>query len=114
MSTGLNAHIVVAKTAIRMAHELYEVWARQNHIYKQLKEATERGFKVKDPRRLFVKRVAPTLLQDARRAMAQTIAHPDTTEYMREQLAEALIKDAMLQANRFVEKERADVPSIVH
>lgn len=114
MSTGLNAHIQVAKVAIRMAHELYEVWAEQNHIYKQLKDAKERGFKVKDPRRLFVKRVAPTLLQDARRALAQTIANPNTTEYMREQIAEALIKDAALQANRFVEKERAFIPSTVH
>jgi len=108
---GLNAHRLVAETAVEMANELFEVYASEDAIYRGMKKAgltTE-----KQARKAFVARVAPRLLEDARQQLASCLASPDdrVTEHMKREIYEALIADNALRANRTVAGSAADIPS---
>ena len=110
---GLNAHRLVAAVAIEMAQELFEVYVRDNGVYRKLRadgQVTEKA-----ARRLFVERVAPRLLEDARAQLASMLG-PDapTCEYTKEQIYEALCLDSDLRANRFVAESQAVIPSTMH
>lgn len=111
---GLNADRLVAQTAIEMAHELFEVYARENAIYHALRQRGE--ITEKQARARFVKRVAPKLLEDARTTLTQMLGKPDdqVAPGMKEEIYEALVRDNALRANRMVAKERASVPSRLH
>lgn len=111
---GLNAHFLVAKTAVEMANELFEVYALENAIYRRLRadgQVTE-----KQARRVFVDRVAPKLLEDARQALTTMLEQPDdrVPVSLKNQIADALIADNELRANRVVAASQAVVPSILH
>lgn len=111
---GLNAHRLIAETAVEMANEFFEVYARQNDIYRKLRangQVTE-----KQARRYFVQRVAPTLLEDARKNLAECLNQPDdrVTPAMKEEVYEALRLDNDLRANRFVAEDQATVPMRLH
>ena len=110
---GLNAHRLVASVAIEMAQELFEVYARDNAVYRKLRadgQVTERA-----ARTLFVDRVAPRLLEDARAQLASMLAPgADTTEHIKTQIYEALCLDSDLRANRFVAEDQAAIPSAMH
>lgn len=103
---GLNAHRLVAETAVEMANELFEVYAMENAIYRKLRadgQVTE-----KHARHIFVERMAPRLLEDARQALTQCLAQPDDVcpVSQKDQIAEALIADNDLRAKRMI-AERA-------
>ena len=111
---GLNAHKLVAKTAMEMAEELFEVYALENGIYRAMRaegQVTER-----DARRHFVSRVAPRLLEDARQSLVQCLAQPDDVcpVSMKDEIAEALILDNDLRGKRMVAANRAKVPRHLH
>ena len=110
---GLNAHRMVASVAIEMAQELFEVYARDNAVYRKLRadgQVTERA-----ARTLFVEGVAPRLLEDARAQLASMLAaDAPTCEYTKEQIYEALCLDSDLRANRFVAEDQAAIPTALH
>ena len=103
---ALNAHFLIVKTAKEMANKLFEIYACDNLIYRTLRargEITE-----KQARHRFVNRVAPKLYEDARQMLVACLSQPDSqvTPTMKDEIAEALIGDAPLRANRMVAKER--------
>lgn len=111
---GLNAHIMVAKVAIEMAHEWYEVYMADNAMNHKMRaggQVTEVA-----SRKLFVELVAPRLLEDARKALVAMLTQPDdrVPVAMKDEIADALIKDSDLRGKRFVAEEEATVPGWVH
>jgi hypothetical protein len=111
---GLNAHRLVAETAVEMANELFEVYARDNATFHALRGRGE--ITTEQARLVFVDRVAPRLLSDARQALAACLKQPDDVmpRAQKDEIAEALILDAPLQAARFVAADQATVPRILH
>tara|TARA_R110000868_G_scaffold410518_2_gene698938 strand:- start:365 stop:784 length:420 start_codon:yes stop_codon:yes gene_type:complete len=111
--TGLNAHRLVAETAVKMAEECYEAhMSANNSLYKAMRaKLTE-----KQARLAFVARVAPTLLEDARVALATMLRQPDDAVpvSMKDEIAEALIKDTDFRANRIVDTGRSTLPAHLH
>jgi len=103
---GLNAHRLVAETAIEMANEFFEVYAAQNEIYRKLR--ADGRVSEKQARRFFVERTAPTLLEAARIALTDCLAQPDDVMPVaqKNEIAEALILDNDLRAKRMVTDER--------
>lgn len=99
---GLNAHKLVAETAIEMANELFEVYAVENAIYRALRANGQ--VTAEQARRVFVERVAPKLLEDARLALTECLSQPDDVCAPRQKdiIAEALIADNDLRARRKV------------
>ena len=107
---GLNAHHMVAETAVAMANELFEVYARDNAVYHKLRaggEVTEA-----QARKVFVERVAPRLLEDARQALTACLAQPDDVMPIaqKDEIAAALIADNNLRAKRIVASDRVRAP----
>ena len=111
---GLNAHRLVAETAVEMANELFEVYARENTIYRGMKEAGATS--EKQARKAFVARVAPRLLEEARQQLTSCLAEPDdrVTAHMKQEIYEALIADNDLRANRTVASSEAHIPRRLH
>jgi hypothetical protein len=111
---GLNAHRLVAEVAVEMAHELFEIYASDNTIYRALRANGEVSEKA--ARLVFVERVAPRLLQDARQTLAKMLSQPDdiVPTAQKDEIAEALVLDAPLMASRFVAEDQATIPVIFH
>ena len=108
---GLNAHRLVAEVAVEIANELFEVYARDNGIYRAMKE---RGLTTeKAARKAFVARVAPRQLEEARQQLTSCLAEPDdrVTPLLKQEIYEALILDNDLRANRAVAASQAHIPS---
>ena len=80
--TEINAHRMVARLCEEMAQEVYEELAKKNLFYAMW------------PRRAdFIRHCAPTLREQARRTLAELIAHKDTSEADKERIYEALLLD---------------------
>jgi hypothetical protein len=111
---GLNAHRLVAEQAIEMAQELFEVYARENSIYRALRANGQ--VSAKQARLVFIERVAPRLLEDARQALTACLSQPDdmVPVSLKDQIAEALILDSPLRASRLVAADQATIPSYLH
>ena len=109
---GLNAHKLVAETAIGLANEWFEVYASRNDFYKKM--TADGRVSEKNAREFFVMRMAPKLYEDARAALTDMLIQPDTTQYVRDQIEEALILDNDMRANRLVATDRAKVPAHLH
>lgn len=106
---GLNAHRLVASVAVEMANVLCEEYFRVNDIYHAMRangQVTEKA-----ARKLFVVRVAPRLLEDARRALVDKMKHADTPAAIAEEIAEALILDSDLRGKRTLAEANAVMPS---
>lgn len=111
---GLNAHKLVAEQAVEMAQELFEVYARHNAMYHKLRaggQVTE-----KQARQVFVERVAPRLLEDARQALTTCLTLDDEVMPVaqKNEIAEALILDNELRAKRIVASDRVGGIGVVH
>src|SRR5271170_3549696 len=109
---GLNAHRMVATLACEMAEGLFEVYALENAVYRKLRadgQVTEKA-----ARKFFVERIAPKLLEDARQTLAGMLGSEDTSQYVKDQIYEALCLDSDLRANRPVAADVATVPSRLH
>lgn len=108
---GLNAHWRVAKVAVMMAEELFEIYMLDNDWWHKMSA----GGRVseKQGRKVFVLHVAPQLLEDARQALVDMLTQPDTTvpQTMKDEIAEALIQDNGLRGKRMVAERFADMPS---
>jgi hypothetical protein len=112
MGTGLNAHRLVAETAVGLARNVYEAWMGANN---ELYRAMRRELSNKEIETIFIAKVAPTLLEEARKALADCLSRPDSEVpvSMKDQIAEALILDTDFRANRF--KAAEDMPSsLIH
>jgi hypothetical protein len=97
-----------------MANELFELYARENAIYKRLRAdgaVTERA-----AREFFVLRTAPKLYEDARQSLAACLALPDDrmSPALKEEIFEALRLDNDLRANRMVAESTASTPTHLH
>lgn len=111
---GLNAHRLVGLVAVQMASEMYEVYARDNVVYKALRaggEITERASRL-----VFIERVAPRLLEDARQALTDCLSRPDAEvpQAQKDDILEALLKDNDLRAKRLVAEDQATIPTRLH
>jgi hypothetical protein len=107
---GLNAHRLVAETAVEMANELFEVYAVENAVYRRLR--ADGALTEAQARKVFVSRVAPRLLEDARKALTACLAQSDAEVpvSLKDQIAEALILDNDLRAKRIVAEDRIRAP----
>lgn len=86
---GTHAHKMIAQTAKEMAQEVYESWAsRSNDFYSENRSMEE-----------YVKECWPLYLQAARAALAQMLA-TNIDEDLKNQIHDALIKDASLRRGR--------------
>jgi hypothetical protein len=107
---GLNAHRMVAETAVKLAYELYESWmGEHNEVRKAfLAIPTEKARQL-----VFVRQAAPQLLEEARLVLADCLSQPDevVSVHMKDAIAEALILDTDLRANRV--KAAEHMPSIL-
>jgi hypothetical protein len=113
-ATGLNAHRMVAEVAVSMAEEYFETFAADNAFYRAIRaqgQITEKAARL-----VFVERVAPRLLEDARRALTDCLTMGDDVmpKRQKDEIAAALILDTDLRANRFVAEENATIPSVLH
>jgi hypothetical protein len=98
-NTGLNAHRMVAETAVRLANEYYEPYMSANNaLYKSFRE----HFTDKESRTIFVSQAAPQLLEEARVALTDCLTQPDhvVSKRLKDEIADALIKDTDFRANR--------------
>jgi hypothetical protein len=96
---GLNAHEVVAKVAVEMANEVFDHYmAANNALYRAFK----RDLTAEQARIAFVAKVAPTMLEQARIALTDCLSQPDDVlpRAGKDKIAEALILDGDLRANR--------------
>lgn len=111
---GLNAHKLVAKTAIEMAEEVFELYAQDNTWYKKMR--ADGAVTEKQARKVFVERVAPRLLEDARKTLVSMLGQPDdvVSEHMKQEIYEAICLDNDLRAKRFVSADMATVPGYLH
>jgi len=111
---GLNAHRLVAEQAVAMAQELFEVYAQENSIYRALRAGGQ--VSAKQARLVFVERVAPKLLEEARQALTACLSQPDdmVSVSLKDQIAEALILDSPLRASRLVTADQATIPAYLH
>lgn len=96
---GLNAHRMVAETAVKLAYELYESWMSEHNEVRRafLAIPTEKARQL-----VFVKQAAPQLLEEARLVLTNCLSQPDEVVpgFMKDEIADALIKDTDLRANR--------------
>jgi hypothetical protein len=106
MGRGLNAHRLVAEMAVNIAEELFDPYiAANNGLYKVFKEhLTE-----KQARAIFVAKIAPICLEEARLALVDCLAQPDDvcSAALKEEIFEALELDNHLRANRSVAPSNA-------
>jgi len=111
---GLNAHRLVAKTAIEMAEAMFELYAQDNAWYRKMR--ADGAVTEKQARKVFVERVAPRLLEDARKTLVSMLGQPEdvVSEHMKQEIYEALLLDNDLRAKRFVAPEEATFPSSLH
>jgi hypothetical protein len=111
MVGGLNVHRLVADVACEMANELFEVYARENAIYKRITANGE--ISEKQARLYFVNRVMPKLYEDARQQLASCLAQPDeqVSQHMKAEIHEALCLDNTLRANRMVARDMVTAPT---
>ena len=106
--TGLNAHRMVAETAVLMANEHFENYMIVNNaLWKSLREVLTE----KQARLAFVAKIAPMLLEEARLVLTDCLSQPDDVcpKSLKDQIADALIKDTDLRANRL--KAATHMPS---
>lgn len=114
MAKSLHAHKLIAKTAMEMAQDLFEIYASENAIYKQMRmngQITEKHARAK-----FVGRVAPMLFEDARKTLTTMLTLPDdrVTAGMKTEIYEALIADNEIRGLRPVAASQAVIPTPLH
>lgn len=109
---GLNAHRLIAETAMGLANEWFEVYASKNDYYRKM--TAEGRVTEKNAREFFVMRMAPKLYEDARAALADCLTKPDISDYMKDEILEALVLDNDLRANRLVSTQAATIPNHLH
>lgn len=106
---GLNAHRMIAETAVSMAHEAYEQYmSAHNEAYRAFRShLTE-----KQARLAFVAKIAPILLEEARLVLTGCLAQPDDvcSPRLKGEIVEALIADTDFRANRQVAAQHAVMP----
>lgn len=105
---GLNAHRMVAETAVALAQAAFEQYmTAHNEIYRAFRQ----NMTEKQARIAFVARIAPIMLEDARLALVDCLAQPETecSAYMKDQIVEALALDNDLRANRKVTAQHAEL-----
>ncbi len=107
---GLNAHWRVAKVAVTMAEKLFEIYMLDNDWWHKMSA----GGRVseKQGRKVFLRCVAPQLLEDARQALVDMLTQPDIPQSMKDEIAEALILDAPLRGSRMVAERFANMPAV--
>ncbi len=96
---GLNAHRMVAEAAVAMANEHFELYMRaDNELWKTVREKLTEA----QARTVFVATIAPKLLEEARLMLTDLLSQPDDvcTPHMKAEIADALIKDNDMRANR--------------
>lgn len=108
LGRGLNAHRMVAECAVKLAYELYEGWMSEHNDVRRafLAIPTEKARQM-----VFVKQAAPQLLEEARLVLANCLSQPDDVVSVRlkDEIADALIKDTDLRANRVKAAEHMPV-----
>lgn len=103
---GLNAHKMVAETAVSMANAAFEQYmSAHNELWRAMRE----NLTEKQARVAFVARIAPLLLEEARLALTDCLSQPDDvcTPHMKAQIVDALVKDTDFRANRSVAAQNA-------
>lgn len=111
-NTGLNAHRMVAQTAVEMAQAQFELYMiNDNALYRSLRE----NLTARQIRTAFLAKAAPMLLEEARLALTNLLSQPDfvVPVKMKDEIADALIKDTDLRAGRLKAAEHMP-SSLVH
>ena len=112
VGTGLNAHRMVAEKAVELAYSTYEAWmGANNELYREMR----RNFTHQQIEIIYVSKIAPDLLEEARLALTDQLSQPDNVvpKSMKEKIGEALVLDNDFRANR--RKAAAHMPSsLIH
>ncbi len=106
----VNAHFMVAETAKAMAHELYDIVMTDNVAYASWKDICPE-LTPKLAEKKFVELLVPFLLDDAVTTLA-TMLRGSLPEVLKNQIADALMKDASL--GRRVRKSPARQHLTIH
>lgn len=80
------AHKMIADLCEHMANEVYEAKASRDNTF----------YKLCPDRAAFVRQVAPELVTEARQILAKLLADPDIPQAKKDQIHDALVKDAMI------------------
>ena len=83
MKREVNAHRMIADLCVEMANEVYETCATLYNNWHKLNPSRKR----------FVKECAPTLIEDARRTLAEMLGRHDVSDADKEKIYEALMLD---------------------
>lgn len=94
----VTVHPMVWKTAVGMAHELYEQLMSDNRRYAEWKAKCP-DLTPQRLEKLFVSMLAPKLLLQARATLAKMLTEP-YDEALKDEIAEALIADRGLVRGR--------------
>ena len=94
------------RTNALLANAAYEQYMS---AYNDLYKAFRANLTDKQARMVFVARVAPSLLEEARLVLTDCLAQSEDecSTYMKEQIVDALVKDTDFRANRTVAAQHA-------
>jgi hypothetical protein len=96
--SGKHCHFLIAETAQAMAHSLYDDCMRDNKIWLQWKEMCPELTRT-DLEDRFVDLLWPKLIEQARATLAKMLSGP-YDQVLKDQIADALIKDGSLRRGR--------------
>lgn len=86
----ITAHKMIADIAVERAHEVYEENAmRYNNWYR-----------MEPDRNAYVRRVAPTLVEESRRALTRCLESDRLTVEQKNEIFEALLMDASIPGSQ--------------
>jgi hypothetical protein len=113
MGRGLNAHRMVAETAVKMAMEYWEVYMLENN---ELYRAFKANLTEKQMIAAWVAKIAPLFLEEARLALTDCLSQPDdvVSRTLKDEIFDALLKDTDFRANRTVAAQHAALPGMMH
>lgn len=94
----LHAHFLVAETAEKIAHEMYEEIMKDNKIYNRFKRMCP-DLTPEELQKRWVKVAVPQLLEQARHTLADLLT-TNLADDLKNTISDALIKDNSLRRGR--------------
>ena len=94
-----HVHELVAKTAVSIGHEIYELLMKKNEWYDEWKRQNP-GVSGKTLEERFVARTYGNLIEQARATLAHMLSLPSTDPSTKERIYESLLLDKTLTRGR--------------
>lgn len=104
MAHPTYCHTMIKETAVSMAHELFNNLAEDNDIFKVWKEQFP-DLPTKELEKRFVQMMWPKLVEEARSTLTKMLTGT-LDQTLKDQIADALIKDNILRQGRKAQKRQ--------